>query len=209
MKIAAEKREYELFDIFSKTVIDLSEGEILEIEYSKSFTADKEKYFKVINLKTASLISACFKAGGNLKNNNSLYAEIGLLIGILFQIKDDIIDFSTDKTGKENCKDIKEKKVTLPIICAYEKMNNIEKQEFEQLWNNSNNSIYEIETIKNKIDIRAGIAEAENYLYDFAKKASEKYNTFLENKQSWNKTEKKKHEEVFQKFILSLIKRSF
>jgi octaprenyl-diphosphate synthase len=121
--LSVEEGQFELLRIVSKAVQEMSEGELLQIERTRNLNLDEAVYFEIIEQKTASLIAACCEAGasstGADSENITIMREFGLLTGIAFQIKDDLFDYgAANGIGKPTGIDIKEKKMTLPIIHA-------------------------------------------------------------------------------------------
>lgn len=120
--IALKYKQYRILEITSTAVQALSEGELLQIEKARRLDIDEAIYFDVIRQKTASLIAAACEAGAASTTNEEatlqLMHQFGEKIGIAFQIKDDLFDFGADDVGKPLGIDIKEKKMTLPLIHA-------------------------------------------------------------------------------------------
>lgn len=120
--IALKYKQYRILEITSTAVQALSEGELLQIEKARRLDIDEAIYFDVIRQKTASLIAAACEAGAASTTSDEatlqLMHQFGEKIGIAFQIKDDLFDFGTDNVGKPRGIDIKEKKMTLPLIHA-------------------------------------------------------------------------------------------
>jgi len=159
----------------------LSEGELLDVELSKSFNADKEKYFKMIYGKTASLIEASAKSAALLEGLDADdFALYGKNLGLAFQIIDDVLDVTSTSSmlGKPALNDFKEGKVTLPYLYTYDKCSDKEKKHLQSLHKKSLNS-YEIGWIRKKMDdakaIKHSIDEAKR-LGNEALKAIKKYN---------------------------------
>ena len=120
MILCIENKDYDHLDIISESVKKMSEGELLQIEKSRSLDIDETVYFEIIKKKTASLISSCCKIAAvsvtKQKKIIESVSKIGENIGIAFQIKDDLFDYGKRKIGKPRGIDIKEKKLTLPLI---------------------------------------------------------------------------------------------
>jgi len=121
--LSVEQGQFELLRIVSNAVKEMSEGELLQIEKTRNLNLDEAVYYEIIKGKTASLISACCEAGAHSatedKGKIALMKEFGMLTGIAFQIKDDLFDYGdAEGIGKPTGIDIKEKKVTLPLIHA-------------------------------------------------------------------------------------------
>ena len=120
MILCIENKDYDHLDIISESVKKMSEGELLQIEKSRSLDINEIVYFDIIKKKTASLISSCCKIAAvsvtKQKKIIESVSKIGENIGIAFQIKDDLFDYGKKKIGKPRGIDIKEKKLTLPLI---------------------------------------------------------------------------------------------
>ncbi len=120
--IALKHKQYRILEIISNAAQALSEGELLQIEKARRLDIDEAVYFDVIRQKTASLIAASCQAGAASTTEDEATLELmhtfGEKIGIAFQIKDDLFDFGLDDVGKPRGIDIKEKKMTLPLIHA-------------------------------------------------------------------------------------------
>ena len=126
MILCIENKDYDHLDIISESVKKMSEGELLQIEKSRSLDIDETVYFEIIKKKTASLISSCCKIAAvsvtKQKKIIESVSKIGENIGIAFQIKDDLFDYGKRKIGKPRGIDIKEKKLTLPLIYTLNKL---------------------------------------------------------------------------------------
>ena len=130
MLLCIDNKDYDILDVISESVKQMSEGELLQIEKTKKLDIDEETYFEIITKKTASLIASCCKIAaisvGCKSYEIDKIAKLGLNIGIAFQIKDDLFDYGKRRIGKPRGIDIKQKKLTLPLIYA---INNVEKRE--------------------------------------------------------------------------------
>jgi octaprenyl-diphosphate synthase len=119
--LAVDHKEYDLLRIVSDATREMSEGELLQIEKARSLDIDEATYYEIIRKKTASLIASCCASGARSVSSDpvkiSKMKAFGEKVGMAFQIKDDLLDFSDSRiTGKPNGVDIKEKKMTLPLI---------------------------------------------------------------------------------------------
>ena len=136
MILCIENKDYDHLDIISESVKKMSEGELLQIEKSRSLDIDETVYFEIIKKKTASLISSCCKIAAvsvtKQKKIIESVSKIGENIGIAFQIKDDLFDYGKRKIGKPRGIDIKEKKLTLPLIYT---LNEVDKSKRKWLIN--------------------------------------------------------------------------
>ena len=123
--IALDNDEFEQLKILSRAVQEITEGEMLQLEKARRLDIKEDIYFDIIKQKTASLIAASCKAGAVSSTTDQKVIDaihkFGEEIGIAFQIKDDIFDYGTNFIGKPRGIDIKEKKMTLPLIHALSK----------------------------------------------------------------------------------------
>jgi len=134
--------DFGLLKIVSDAVKQMSEGELLQIEKARRLDIDEAVYYEVIRQKTASLIASCCSCGAASAGADAQIVEkmrlFGEKVGIAFQIKDDLFDFGTDDVGKPLGIDIKEKKITLPLIYALNKASSSEKRRIINLVKNHN-----------------------------------------------------------------------
>ena len=138
--LSIDNNDFDLLKIISVAVRDMSEGELLQIEKARQLDITESIYYDIIKQKTATLIAACCSLGAASVNPNSpdveLMRKFGELIGMAFQIKDDLFDYGTKSIGKPVGIDIKEQKMTLPLIHV---MNNCSKEEKKWLINSIKN----------------------------------------------------------------------
>lgn len=123
LKISVETNQYRLLAIVSNAVQEMAEGELLQIEKARKLDITEDIYFNIIRQKTASLIASCCAAGAaSVTQDETVIKKMekfGTLVGMAFQIKDDIFDYGDDKEiGKPTGNDIRERKITLPLIYA-------------------------------------------------------------------------------------------
>jgi octaprenyl-diphosphate synthase len=132
--LSLDHSDFRILQLLSEAVRRMSEGELLQIEKSRSLNLDEGIYLEIIRSKTASLLAAACAAGAYSSSGNEELAEkmrdFGEKIGVAFQIKDDLFDYGTDAVGKPTGNDIKEKKLTLPLIYA---LNNAEPGKRRQM----------------------------------------------------------------------------
>jgi octaprenyl-diphosphate synthase len=125
--IATEIGNLELMNIIANVAKSMSKGELLQIQKSRKLNITEEEYFQLIKDKTASLISACCELGAMTTNANDGQREalknFGLNLGVAFQIKDDLLDYQSNSgiLGKPTAHDLKDKKITLPLLYAFQK----------------------------------------------------------------------------------------
>jgi octaprenyl-diphosphate synthase len=124
-----DNHDYKILQILTLAVKKMSEGELLQIEKSRKLNLDENIYFEIITNKTASLLASACSVGAYSTSQNQQVAEkmsaFGEKVGIAFQIKDDLFDYGTEAVGKPTGNDIKEKKLTLPLIYT---LNTVEPQ---------------------------------------------------------------------------------
>jgi octaprenyl-diphosphate synthase len=140
--LSVNNNDFGLLKIVSEAVKQMSEGELLQIEKARRLDIDENIYYDVIRQKTASLIASCCACGAHSAGADEETIEkmrlFGEKVGIAFQIKDDLFDFGTDAIGKPLGIDIKEKKITLPLIYALNKSGRAEKRKIINLVKNHN-----------------------------------------------------------------------
>lgn len=128
--LSIDNGDFDLLRIISVAVREMSEGELLQIEKARRLDITEEVYYDIIRQKTATLIAACCSLGACSVNPDSpdveTFRKFGELIGMAFQIKDDLFDYGEEKIGKPTGIDIKEQKMTLPLIYV---LNNCSKEE--------------------------------------------------------------------------------
>jgi octaprenyl-diphosphate synthase len=140
--IAVDGRDYDFLGVITNTVKRMSEGELLQIQKTRKLDIDEETYFKVISDKTASLLETCCLIGALSATDNPVYHEamkkFGESIGIAFQIRDDILDYEgkAKLIGKPVGGDIKEKKITLPLIYSLNQVSNGEASSIRKMIKN-------------------------------------------------------------------------
>jgi octaprenyl-diphosphate synthase len=159
----------------SRAVKQMSEGELLQMEKSRSLNIDEETYFTIIRGKTASLLASACSAGAFSATNNDEMAEkmrqFGEWVGVAFQIKDDLFDYGTDDVGKPTGNDIKEKKLTLPLIYTLSQADKATKRELIYIIKNQNRIKSKIDFIIKTVKHSGGIKYAEDKMYECRDKA--------------------------------------
>ncbi len=174
--LAVENKQFQLLKIMSTAVKEMSEGELLQIEKTRRLDITEEVYFEIIKKKTAALISACCEAGAasiNADENDVLkMRDFGEKTGVAFQIKDDLFDYTQNPLiGKPTGIDIREKKMTLPLIYT---LNNSDKKTkafiINTIKNDSKNS-KKVEQIINIVKEKKGLEYAKNKMEVFVNEA--------------------------------------
>ncbi len=173
--VALEHKEYQLLHVLSDAVRLMSEGELRQLKTSKLYNMTEERYYQIISEKTASLISACCRCGTIAATDDEevikKMGEIGLNIGIAFQIKDDLFDYGIDDVGKPTRNDIQERKVTLPLIKALEKATAGERISIRSRMKKRKKTSADVETIVNFVHEKNGLHAAETAMNEYAEKA--------------------------------------
>lgn len=135
--LSIDAGDYDLLQISSRAVRDMSEGELMQLERSRFLDITEPVYFEIIRQKTASLIASCCAIGaasaGADKELTDRFHAFGEKIGIAFQIRDDLFDFGDNDSGKPSGIDIKEKKLTLPLIHALKQVSPASAREILKL----------------------------------------------------------------------------
>lgn len=183
LMIAVDGKDFDFLGIMTDTVKRMSEGELLQISKTRKLDIDEETYFRIISDKTASLLSTCCQIGAVSASDDSAkhiaMREYGENLGIAFQIRDDILDYvgKTSLFGKPVGGDIKEKKITLPLIHS---LRSVEKKEAKKIIktikNGSNRT--DIKTVIDFVKEKDGIPFSEKIALEYANKARESLNIF-------------------------------
>lgn len=180
--LSVKNKDFDLLKIVSEAVEQMSEGELLQIEKARRLDIDEKIYFDVIRQKTASLIASCCACGATSAGADDATVEkmrhFGEKIGIAFQIKDDVFDFGTDDVGKPLGIDIKEKKITLPLIYALNKASYLEKKRIINLVKNHNDEPSKIAEIIRFVHSAGGISYAEQKMQTYQREAFDILNQF-------------------------------
>ena len=180
--LSIDNGDFKLLKIVSEAVKQMSEGELLQIEKVRRMDISEEVYYDVIRQKTASLIASCCACGAASAGANDETIEkmrlFGEKIGIAFQIKDDMFDFGTDDVGKPVGIDIKEKKVTLPLIYALNNTDTATKKKMITLVKNHNDEPVKIQAIIDFVKQTGGLAYAETQMKKYREEAFSLLNTF-------------------------------
>jgi octaprenyl-diphosphate synthase len=180
--LSIENQDFKLLQIVSEAVKQMSEGELLQVEKVRRMDVDEPIYYEVIRQKTASLIASCCACGAASAGADEATIEkmrsFGEKIGIAFQIKDDMFDFGTDDVGKPLGIDIKEKKVTLPLIYSLNNAPSPERKRIINLVKNHNDDPKKIEQIIRFVKETGGLQYAETQMKKYQEEAFEILNTF-------------------------------
>jgi octaprenyl-diphosphate synthase len=176
MQICVEKSRYEMLEIISEAVKSMAEGELLQIQKSRKLNIKEEDYYKIIISKTAALIAACTATGARSATEDAdtiqLMKDFGENIGVAFQIRDDILDYEANGlTGKTVGNDIKERKITLPLIHALELASSSRKKEILSVVKNKKKTKSEIDDVIRFVSTSGGLDYAELKMNQYRDKA--------------------------------------
>ncbi len=173
--LSLNNNDFQLLKIVSEAVKQMSEGELLQIEKVRRMDISEEIYYEVIRQKTASLIASCCACGAASAGADDDTVEkmrlFGEKTGIAFQIKDDMFDFGTDDVGKPLGIDIKEKKMTLPLIYSLNTAAKSEKRRIINLVKNHNNDVKHIAEIIRFVKDTGGLQYAETQMKKYQDEA--------------------------------------
>lgn len=187
--LSIDNNDFALLKIVSEAVKQMSEGELLQIEKVRRLDIDEPIYYEVIRQKTASLIASCCACGaasaGADQNTVERMRLFGEKIGIAFQIKDDMFDFGVDDIGKPLGIDIKEKKITLPLIYALNQSSPSERRRMINLVKNHHEEPGPIAEIIAFVREAGGLDYAAIQMKKYQAEAFDILNTFPENDFRW------------------------
>jgi octaprenyl-diphosphate synthase len=180
--LSLENKDFDILTILSNAVKKMSEGELLQIEKTRNLNFDESIYYEIINGKTASLLSSSCGAGAASVTKDSEIIEkmraFGEMVGMAFQIKDDLFDYGDIAVGKPTGNDIKEKKLTLPLIHVLQKVDTYLKKEIIYIVKNNNNDKKKVKFVIDNVIKHGGIEYATQKMYEYRDKALEILNSF-------------------------------
>jgi octaprenyl-diphosphate synthase len=182
---ALKNNQIEVLRIVSDAVKEMSEGELLQIEKSRQLNITEEIYYDVVRKKTATLIAACTKAGAYSVNAPQEQVdkmhEFGINLGIAFQIRDDLLDYEKKNlAGKPTGNDLKEKKITLPLIYVLNKADHKKKREILRTIKRHHKNERKIAPIVSMVIEEGGIEYAREKMIEYRDKALEILKTYPE-----------------------------
>jgi octaprenyl-diphosphate synthase len=180
--ISVENKQYQLLEILSNTIREMSEGELLQLEKARRMDIKENIYFEIIRQKTASLIaSACACGAVTTTNNEELVQRVktmGEKIGIAFQIKDDLFDYEEAEVGKPRGIDIKERKMTLPLIHTLHKVSPSDKKKIINIIKNENQNAEKVKWVIDTVRANGGMNYAITRMNEYKNEALQMLNTF-------------------------------
>ena len=184
--LSVENEEFDLLKIVSTSVKLMSEGELLQIEKARKLDIEEEVYFDIITKKTATLIASCCATGAKSANQSNEIIEqmrlFGEKVGISFQIKDDLFDYgSGENLGKPTGIDIKEKKMTLPLIYALKQADQSKRRKIINIVKKNNNSEKKIKEVIDFVIGSGGLEYATKRMLEYRDQALEILSQFEDN----------------------------
>ena len=170
--LSLDHDDYTILHTLSDAVRRMSEGELLQIEKSRLLDIDEDTYFRIISDKTASLISACTKSGAVSVTEDQALVErmhhFGETLGLAFQIRDDLFDFSTQDSGKPIGIDLQEKKMTLPLIVALREADRRDRKRILKIVDQDEKTRSDLETVASFVTEHGGIEYARSRMESLA-----------------------------------------
>lgn len=180
--LSVDNHDFGLLKIVSQAVKEMSEGELLQIEKARRLDITEDIYFEVIRQKTASLIASCCAVGAASVGASEELVEkaklLGEKIGMAFQIKDDLFDYGDAEIGKPTGIDIKEKKMTLPLIFALNQASWSEKRRVINLVKNESNKPAKVQEVIDFVKRSGGIQYTQQVMHRFVEEANAILSTF-------------------------------
>jgi octaprenyl-diphosphate synthase len=182
--LSIDHGDYDLLKIVSTAVRMMSEGELLQMEKARNLDITEEVYYDIIRQKTASLIASCCAVGassaGNSPDNIDIMRQFGEKVGMAFQIKDDLFDYGDDEIGKPLGIDIREKKMTLPLIHVLQKASWSDKRRLINIVKRHNENRKKVNELVAYVRENGGIAYATEVMNQYYQEAIAILNQFPE-----------------------------
>lgn len=183
--LSTQHKDYQTLEIVTDAVRLMSEGELLQIEKARRLDIVEDVYFEIIKRKTASLIASCCACGaasvGATDKVVKTMLEFGEKIGIAFQIKDDLFDYENSHLiGKPTGIDIKEQKMTLPLIYALSQASSSDKKKIIRIVKNNNNDPEKVAEVISFVNKSGGIPYATSVMLDYKNNALKMLDQFPE-----------------------------
>lgn len=182
LSLSIEHDQFQLLHLLSNTIKEMSEGELLQLEKARKLDIKEDIYFEIIRQKTASLIaSACASGASTSTKDQETIARVktmGEKIGIAFQIKDDLFDYEEAEIGKPRGIDIKERKMTLPLIYTLNKVSSAEKRKIIYVIKNENTNAEKVRWVIDVVRSNGGLDYARSRMMDYKTEAENILATF-------------------------------
>jgi octaprenyl-diphosphate synthase len=175
MALALENKDFHLLTIVNTAVQQMSEGELLQMEKARQLDINEEIYYEIIRQKTASLIASCCSVGASSAKASDELVDVmgkfGEAVGMAFQIKDDLFDYGDDEIGKPVGIDIKEKKMTLPLIHSLSKASWLEKRRIISIVKNNSEDPKKVKQVIDFVKQSGGIDYANKKMKEYFDRA--------------------------------------
>lgn len=175
--LSVDNGDFHLLKLVSEAVKEMSEGELLQIEKARRLDITEEVYYEIIRQKTATLIAACCAVGASSTGADAAtiqkFKEFGSLTGLAFQIKDDLFDYGADDIGKPLGIDIKEKKMTLPLIYALNNSDWWQRRKIINIVKNESDKPKKVKEVIDYVREKGGLEYASQVMNRFAAQAIE------------------------------------
>ena len=173
--LSLDHNDYKLLHIISEAVRKISEGELLQLQKARSLNLKEDIYYEIIQNKTASLLASACAAGAWSSSNDEKFTErmrlFGEKTGMAFQIKDDLFDYASENVGKPTGNDIKEKKLTLPLIYTLNNTDPITRRKIIYIVKNKNRDKQKVKWVIQQVEKADGINYAKNKMNEFRDEA--------------------------------------
>jgi octaprenyl-diphosphate synthase len=183
--LSLDHDDFRILQLLSDAVRKISEGELLQLEKSRSLNLSEDVYFEIIRNKTASLLASSCAAGAYATSKDEVLAErmrlFGEKVGIAFQIKDDLFDYGSEDIGKPTGNDIKEKKLTLPLIYTLNNIDKATRREMIYIIKNKNKDHEKVQYVIKKVIESGGIEYATQKMNAYRDEALAILHTFEDN----------------------------
>lgn len=183
--LSTDHKDYDLLGVISRTIREMSEGELLQLEKARKLDITEDVYYEIIRQKTATLIAACCEIGVLSNNADEVLAkkmmDFGTFTGMAFQIKDDLFDYlSSNVIGKPVGIDIKEQKMTLPLIHTLKTANEKDRKYYFDTIKRYNNNPKRVKELIEFVKSSGGLEYAIKVMKDFQQKAKDILDEFPE-----------------------------
>lgn len=182
--LSLDNKDYQILHILSDAVRKMSEGELLQLEKARSLNLKEDIYYEIIRNKTASLLASACAAGAWSTSNDEEITErmrlFGEKTGMAFQIKDDLFDYASENVGKPTGNDIKEKKLTLPLIYTLNNTDSATRRKIIYIVKNNNNDKEKVRWVISQVENTGGIAYATQKMNDYKQEAIDILHQFPE-----------------------------
>ena len=182
--LSLNNNDYQVLHILSDAVRKMSEGELLQMQKARSLNMDEAVYYEIIRNKTASLLASACAAGAWSASNDEVITEkmrlFGEKTGMAFQLKDDLFDYASDNVGKPTGNDIKEKKLTLPLIYTLNNTDKATRRKIIYIVKNNNQDKKKVQWVIDTVEKTGGIEYAKGKMNAFKVEALDLLHQFPE-----------------------------